>query len=76
MQKTKIVIFSRGKSRRVPLFNFNNNNLEVVTNFPYLGITFNYNGKFNLCQAQKAMYSVLRKCRKVGPPIVGCRLHG
>ena len=61
-QKTKIVIFSRGKVRRMPVFTFNNAALEVVTSFSYLGIVFNYSGKFDLCkrklyvQAQKPCF--------------------
>ena len=66
-QKTKVMIFSRGKSRNIPKFNYNGLPLEVVTEYRYLGIDFNYNGKFTKCkkhlfeQAQKPMYSLLRK---------------
>ena len=54
-QKIKVMIFSRGKSRNIPKFNYNG--------LPYLGIDFSYNVKFNKCkkhlfeQVQKAMYS-------------------
>ena len=74
-QKTKIVIFSKGKTRRAPVFTFNGSVLEVVSNFSYLGVVFNFNGKFSCCkrqlynQAQKTMYAVLRKCRKMDLPI-------
>ena len=43
----------------------------MVDDFSYLGVKFNYNGKFNktkkyLCdQARKAMFSVLKKARKL-----------
>ena len=41
--KTKVVIFSRGK---YPKFNFRNSSIVVIDNSTYLGIVFNYNGKF------------------------------
>ena len=44
--KTKIVIFSRGKVRKYPKCNFRNSSIDVIDNFIYLGIVFNYNGKF------------------------------
>ena len=71
IQETKVMIFSRGKSRTIPKLNYNGLPLEVVTDYRYLGIDFNYNGKFNKCkkhlfeQAQKAMYSLLRKNKNV-----------
>ena len=45
-RKTKIVIISRGKVRRYPKFNSRNSVIDVIDNFTYLGIVFNYNGKF------------------------------
>ena len=44
--KTKIEIVSRGKVRRYPKFNFRNSSIDVIDNFTYLGIVFNFNGKF------------------------------
>jgi hypothetical protein len=61
--KTKVVVFSRGKLRNKPLFYFNNAPLEAVDDFSYLGALFNFNGKFNKTkkhltdQARKAMFS-------------------
>ena len=69
--KTKIVIFSRGKTRNLPEFSFNNFKLDIVEDFTYLGVQFNYNGKFNKnlkrqCdQARKAMYALITKSRKL-----------
>ena len=40
------VIFSRRKTRKIPIFILGENELEVVTHCKYLGLTFNYNGKF------------------------------
>ena len=36
IQKTKIMVFSRGKIRNIPRFMYNNNELEVVFEFRYL----------------------------------------
>ena len=75
--KTKIVIFWKNKRglRNMPRFHFNDNNLEFVDSFSYLGVKFSYNGKFNdtkkylIGQARKAMYSVINKARKLSLPI-------
>lgn len=42
IKKTNIVIFSRGKIRTIPKFSFNNKDVEVVFEYKYLGIVFNY----------------------------------
>ena len=61
--KTKIVIFSRGESyRRIPEFFYGDDALEVVDDFVYLGVKFNYNGNFKkaiskqMTQARKTLY--------------------
>ena len=46
LDKTKIVVFSRGKVGKLPSFHFNNRELSVVDDYIYLGITFNYNNDF------------------------------
>ena len=59
--KTKIVIFSRGKIRKLPHFIYNNEAIEVVYDFVYLGVKFNYNGTFKkatskqVTQARRAL---------------------
>ena len=69
--KTKVVVFSKGKIRNIPAFTYGGLDLDVVDDFSYLGVKFNYNGKFNktkkyLCdQARKAMFSVFKKARKL-----------
>ena len=79
-QKTKVMIFSGGKSRNISKFNFNGLALEVFTDYRYLAIDFNYNGKINKCkkhlfkQAQKAMYSLLRKSKNLCLPM-NVQLH-
>ena len=75
VDKTKVVVFSRGKIRNIPVFTLNGNNVEVVWDYAYLGVLFNYNNKFNkaqkrLCTAgNRAMFSLLKKCRKLNLPI-------
>jgi exonuclease III len=73
--KTKVVIFSKGKVRKYPDFHFGNIELDVVGEYTYLGIIFNYNGKFNnavhklATQGTKAMYVILSKAQKLCLPI-------
>lgn len=73
--KTKIIIFSRGKVRKFPIFKFGDNSIDVVSDYVYLGVTFNYNNKFpkaikkQLDQGRKAMFSMLVKSRRLCLPI-------
>lgn len=73
--KTKVVIFSKGKIRQKPVFYYNGETIEIVDDFSYLGIKFNYNGKFGktkkhlVDQARKAMFSLVRKARKLFLPL-------
>ena len=70
IQKTKIMIFSKGRLPNVN-FHYNREQIEIVNEFKYLGINFGRSGSFNkakqyLCeQATKAMYSVIRKTRQL-----------
>ena len=61
--KTKIVVFSKGKIRQKPFFYYNGESIEIVDDFSYLGIKFNYNGKLGKTkkqdQARKAMFSLV-----------------
>ena len=69
--KTKVVIFSRGKTRKIPLFKFGDDSVAVCDDYTYLGIVFNYNGKFNkaiskqVSQAKHAMFALLTKAAKL-----------
>ena len=73
--KTKVVIFSKRRVINKPIFTYNGDNIDVVDEFVYLGVTFSNNGNFsktklNLVeQGRKAMFSVLRKTRKLSLPI-------
>ena len=67
--KSKVMVFSRGKIRNKPVIRFNEQVLEVVDNYVYLGIKFNYNGSFNVAIkhlfdiANRAMFVILKKGR-------------
>ena len=73
--KTKVVIFSRGKSRIIPVFKFGEDNLEVVEDYTYLGIVFNFNGKFKkaidkqISAARRALYVLQKRAKILKLPI-------
>ena len=75
VDKTKVVVFSRGKIRKMPTIKYKGRSLEVVFEFQYLGVCFNHNNKFNLAQnslydkASRAMFGLLKKCRKLMLPL-------
>ena len=75
ISKTKVMIFSRGYVRKLPEFTFENTKLEIVRDYQYLGLVFNYNGKFNKAKqslyekGSRAMFSLLRKARSLCLPI-------
>ena len=72
--KTKIVIFSRG---RIPknIFLYREAPIEIVNEFKYLGVIMSRSGFFKSAkthltkQASKAMYGVLRKIRYFNLPV-------
>ena len=67
--KTKIVIFSKGKIRKIPKFKFGEEKLVVEFSYNYLGTLFNYNGNFQpaiakqVKQAKKAAFSLKSKIK-------------
>ena len=73
--KTKIVIFSRGKVKKYPVFNYGDSIIEVVNDYVYLGVTINYDNKFakairkQLDQGRRAQFALLVKARKLDLPI-------
>ena len=75
ISKTKVVVFSRGKIRKKPVFYFGDKLIEVAEGYSYLGVQFNFNNKFNkskalqVNQAQRALYSLLTKSRNLQLPI-------
>ena len=54
VSKSKVTVFSRGKIRNRPEFYFGENKLDVVFHYIYLGLNFNFNGKFTV--AKKELY--------------------
>ena len=76
VDKTKIMIFSKGRIRRFnSFFKFGENKVDVVDDYVYLGTTFNFNGKFNkamarqVLQAKKATFSLIDKVKSLNLPI-------
>ena len=71
IDKTKVIIFSKGKIRKFKSFNFGNCTIDVVDDYVYLGTTFNYNGTFNKAkakqalQAKKATFSLITKIKQL-----------
>ena len=65
----------RGKIRKLPEFKFGPNKLDIVDKYNYLGINFNYNGRFSKAirhsyeQANRAMLCLISKARKLKLPI-------
>ena len=45
--KSKIMIFHKGKLKRLPIFIYEGESIEVAKEFSYLGITFSSSGLFN-----------------------------
>ena len=72
--KTKI-IFSKNKFEHNLVFTYNGQNLDIEDSFVYLDTLFSCNGRFiknsrRLAdQARKAMFSVLKKSRKLQLPV-------
>ena len=73
--KTKITIFCNKKFQHNYVFTYNGQASDIDDNFVYLGTLFSYNGRFlknkqrMVDQARKAMFSMLRKFRKLQLPI-------
>ena len=70
--KTKVLIFrKRGRVDNRLVFTYNDNQLDIVDNFNYLGVVFNYTGTFLLNQQHlsgkglKAMYTLLCNVRNI-----------
>ena len=74
VSKTKVLIISRGRPNSNINFYFNNCKLEIVNEYKYLGIFISRSGTFNNAkkhiaeQANKALFSLLRKCRSLDLP--------
>ena len=75
VNKTNILIFSRGKLRKHHIFNFGEHILDTVDEYNYLGLVFNYNAKFKIAKSHlyqkgcRAMFSLLKKARNLSFPL-------
>jgi hypothetical protein len=75
VNKTKVVIFSKGEIRLKYEFKLQNKILEIVDSYSYLGLIFKYNGNFNetrkkiALQAQKSLFSIYKSIRNQYIPI-------
>ena len=64
-----------GKDTQNTKFYYNGKEVEVVFDFKYLGLIFNYNNKFSVAQkdlydrASRAMFALLKRCRKLCLPL-------
>ena len=74
--KTKIIIFSISRVDKGKFnFKIGEDIIEIVDSFKYLGVTFQYNGRFTLTrkslrdQANRAMFSVYKRCRVLQLPV-------
>ena len=81
IDKTEIVIFSKGKVRNYPVFKLCSKPVKVVEEYTYLGTVFNFNGRFTKAikkqvnQARKAMFSLITKSRRLALPVdIQCEL--
>ena len=70
--KTKVVIFANRQPKQLPVFHLGDLVVEVTSGYTYLGVYMKYNG--NMLpgiirlkqQANRAMYSLLQRSRKLG----------
>ena len=74
--KTKVVVFGcRHVKKEKVNVEYDGQRLEVVDSFKYLGVIFNYNGKFQVAKRQivvqgnKALFMVLNRISKLTLPI-------
>ena len=53
VDKTKVIIFSKGKIKKFQSFKLGDSSIDVVDDYVYLGTTFNYNGTFNKAKSKQ-----------------------
>ena len=69
VNKTKVMIFGKGKISDKLKFFIDNSEIEIVKTYKYLGVLFSRSGSFLATrkylreQGTKSMYSLIRKCR-------------
>ena len=73
--KFKVVIFSKRKMENPPLFTLNDEVIEIVDSYSYLGLITNYNGSFVktksklIEQARRALFAVHRRIKNQPIPV-------
>ena len=73
--KSMITIFTRGKTRNIPKFQFGETQLEVTDQYKYVGLIFNFNSKFTKApkllyvKGARAMFALLRRSRQLQLPV-------
>ena len=79
--KPKIFIFSLGKLKNIPSFRFADMKLDVVNDYNYLGVTFNFIAKFNVAKQSlyqkgcRAMFDLLKRIKSLSlPPDIALKL--
>lgn len=71
LDKTQVLVFAKRKRKEKFKFLLYQRELEITDTYPYLGILFNCNGKYNktqtklVDQAQKALFSIYTKIKNV-----------
>ena len=74
VSKTKVVVFGSGRRKENLKFCLNSMEIEIVQEYKYLGILLGQSGSFVVAkkhiadQANKALFSLLRKIRKLSLP--------
>ena len=74
LDKSKVMIFSKG-TNDLHTFSLNGTNLEIVSEYKYLGVYFSKNNSFHSTkkhiaeQGTKALYSLLSKARTLQLPV-------
>ena len=75
VQKTKIVIFSKGRANRDYRFMFRAEHIEIVKEYKYLGVFLGQSGSYVSAkkhiaeQANKASFALMKKIRNQDLPI-------
>lgn len=73
ISKTKIVIFANGR-RRAYSFHFGTDNIEIINEYKYLGVSLTRSGSFVTAkksiaeQGNKALFALLKKARSLHLP--------
>ena len=78
--KSNIIIFGTVRNRNRLIFTINNQPINIVNTFKYLGLEFNKNKRYttaiksNLIKGRRAAFSISKKARKLNLS-VSCQIH-